>query len=152
MGAISQYISNESLVVAFATTAKIVELSRDSGILKNMAKIRSTYVGSGTYVEEALKLLDKNDYVPDRILLFSDMQVYSKGYMSSVVESVNRYLAKNKTTKFYSFDLAGYGTSIQPAQKQRVFLISGWSEKMLEYISMAEKEPFNILQEIKEKY
>lgn len=116
-----------------------------------MAKIRSTYVGSGTYVEEALKLLEKNDYVPDRILLFSDMQVYSKGYMSSVVESVNRYLAKNKT-KFYSFDLAGYGTAIQPAQKQRVFLFSGWSEKMLEYIAMAEKEPFNILQEIKEKY
>ena len=152
MGAISQYISDESRVVAFATTAKIVELSKDSGILQNMAKIRSTYVGSGTYVEEALKLLEKNDYVPDRILLFSDMQVYSKGYMSSVVESVNRYLAKNKTTKFYSFDLAGYGTAIQPAQKQRVFLFSGWSEKMLEYIAMAEKEPFNILQEIKEKY
>lgn len=151
MGAISQYISDESLVVAFATTAKIVELSKDSGIIQNMAKIRSTYVGSGTYVEEALKLLEKNDYVPDRILLFSDMQVYSKGYMSSVVESVNRYLAKNKT-KFYSFDLAGYGTSIQPAQKQRVFLFSGWSEKMLEYIAMAEKEPFNILQEIKENY
>jgi len=152
MGAISQYISDESLVVAFATTAKIVDVDRDSGIIQNMAKIRSTYVGSGTYVEEALKLLEKNDFVPDRILLFSDMQVYSKGYMSSVVESVNRYLAKNKTTKFYSFDLAGYGTSIQPAQKQRVFLFSGWSEKMLEYIAMAEKEPFNILQEIKEKY
>ena len=153
MGSISQYISDESIVVAFATTAKIVELSKDSGILQNMAKIRSTYVGSGTYVEEALKLLEKNDFVPDRILLFSDMQVYSKGwYISGVVKSVNRYLAKNKTTKFYSFDLAGYGTSIQPAQKQRVFLFSGWSEKMLEYISMAEKEPFNILQEIKEKY
>lgn len=151
MGAISQYISDESIVIAFATTAKIVELSKDSEILQNMAKIRSTYVGSGTYVEEALKLLEKNDYVPDRILLFSDMQVYSEGYMSSVVESVNRYLAKNKTI-FYSFDLAGYGTAIQPAQKQRVFLFSGWSEKMLEYIAMAEKEPFNILQEIKEKY
>ncbi len=152
MGAISQYISDESIVIAFATTAKIVELSKDSGILQNMAKIRSTYVGSGTYVEEALKLLEKNDYVPDRILLFSDMQVYSKGYMSSVVESVNRYLAKNKTTKFYSFDLAGYGTAIQPAKKQRVFLFSGWSEKMLNYISMAEKESLDILEEIKRNY
>lgn len=152
MGAISQYISDESIVIAFATTAKIVELSKDSGIIQNMAKIRSTYVGSGTYVEEALKLLEKNDYVPDRILLFSDMQVYSKGYMSSVVESVNRYLAKNKTTKFYSFDLAGYGTAIQPAQKQRVFLFSGWSEKMLNYISMTEEGGFNVIKEIKEKY
>lgn len=152
MGSISQYISDESIVVAFATTAKIVELSKDSGIIQNMETIKNTDVGGATYVEEALKLLEKNDYVPDRILLFSDMQVYSEGYMSSVVESVNRYLAKNKTTKFYSFDLAGYGTSIQPAQKQGVFLISGWTEKMLEYIAMAEKEPFNILQEIKEKY
>jgi len=80
------------------------------------------------------------------------MQVYSKGYMSSVVESVNRYLAKNKTTKFYSFDLAGYGTAIQPAQKQRVFLFSGWSEKMLNYISMTEEGGFNVIKEIKEKY
>ena len=156
MGAISQYISDESLVVAFATTAKIVELSKDSGIIQNMAKIRSTYVGSATYVEEALKLLEKNDYVPDRILLFSDMQVYSTPVyaknLSNVVHSVNRYLSLHTQTKFYSFDLAGYGTSIQPAQKQRVFLFSGWSEKMLEYISMAEKGDFNILQEIKEKY
>jgi hypothetical protein len=152
MGSIARYVSDESLVVAFGTTAKVVPLSRDSGILKNMETIKNTDVGHATYVEEALKLLEKNDYVPDRILLFSDMQVYSEGYMSSVVESVNRYLAKNKTTKFYSFDLAGYGTAIQPAQKQRVFLFSGWSEKMLEYIAMAEKEPFNILQEIKEKY
>lgn len=152
MGSIARYVSDESLVVAFGTTAKVVPLSRDSGILKNMETIKNADVGHATYVEEALKLLEKNDYVPDRILLFSDMQVYSEGYMSSVVESVNRYLAKNKTTKFYSFDLAGYGTAIQPAQKQRVFLFSGWSEKMLEYIAMAEKEPFNILQEIKEKY
>jgi hypothetical protein len=150
MGSISQYISDESIVVAFATTAKIVELSKDSGIIQNMAKIKSTNVGGATYVEEALKLLDKNDYVPDRILLFSDMQVYSEN-LSDVVHSVNRYLSQHQT-KFYSFDLAGYGTSIQPAQKQRVFLFSGWSEKMLEYIAMAEKEPFNILQEIKEKY
>ena len=42
----------------------------------------------------------------------------------------------------------GYSTCLA----QKVFLFSGWSEKMLEYIAMAEKEPFNILQEIKEKY
>ncbi len=152
MGSIARYVSDESLVVAFGTTAKVVPLSRDSGILKNMETIKNTDVGHATYVEEALKLLEKNDYVPDRILLFSDMQVYSEGYMSSVVESVNRYLAKNKTTKFYSFDLAGYGTAIQPAQKQRVFLFSGWSEKMLEYIALSEKEDFRILEEIKKNY
>lgn len=152
MGSIARYVSDESLVVAFGTTAKVVPLSRDSGILKNMETIKNTNVGYATYVEEALKLLEKNDYVPDRILLFSDMQVYSEGYMSSVVESVNRYLAKNKTTKFYSFDLAGYGTAIQPAQKQRVFLFSGWSEKMLEYIALSEKEDFRILEEIKKNY
>jgi hypothetical protein len=152
MGSIARYVSDESLVVAFGTTAKVVPLSRDSGILKNMETIKNTDVGHATYVEEALKLLEKNDYVPDRILLFSDMQVYSEGYMSSVVESVNRYLAKNKTTKFYSFDLAGYGTAIQPAQKQRVFLFSGWSEKMLNYIDMVEKEDFRILEEIKKNY
>lgn len=151
MGSISQYISDESLVVAFGTTAKVVPLSRDSGILKNMETIKNTDVGYATYVEKALKLLEKNDYVPDRILLFSDMQVYSKN-LSNVVHSVNRYLSLHTQTKFYSFDLAGYGTAIQPAQKQRVFLFSGWTEKILEYISMAEKEPFNILQEIKEKY
>lgn len=151
MGSISQYISDESLVVAFGTTAKVVPLSRDSGILKNMETIKNTNVGYATYVEEALKLLEKNDYVPDRILLFSDMQVYSKN-LSNVVHSVNRYLSLHTQTKFYSFDLAGYGTAIQPAQKQRVFLFSGWSEKMLNYISMTEEGGFNVIKEIKEKY
>jgi len=31
-------------------------------------------------------------------------------------------------------------------------VLCGWSEKMLEYIAMAEKEPFNILQYIEENY
>ena len=72
-------------MVAFATTAKIVELSKDSGIIQNMETIKNTDVGGATYVEEALKLLEQNDYVPDRILLFSDMQVYSENLSDAVV-------------------------------------------------------------------
>lgn len=152
MGAISQYISDESLVVAFATTAKIVELSRDSGIIQNMAKIRSTYVGSGTYVEEALKLLEKNDYVPDRILLFSDMQVYSQSGTDTARKSISHYLENHGHPFFYSFDLAGYGSSVQPLWKKGVTLFSGWSEKMLNYIALSEKEGLNIIEEIKRNY
>jgi hypothetical protein len=152
MGAIANYISDNSLVIAFASSAKKVLLDLDRGILKNMETIKSTDVGMSTYVEEAIELLEKSDFEPNRILLFSDMQVYSQSGSDNARGSINGYLQRHGRPYFYSFDLAGYGTAIQPAQKQRVFLFSGWSEKMLEYIAMAEKEPFNILQEIKEKY
>lgn len=150
MGSISQYISDESLVVAFGTTAKVVPLSRDSGILKNMETIKNTNVGYATYVEEALKLLEKND--PDRILLFSDMQVYSQYGSDNARKSISHYLEAHGHPHFYSFDLAGYGTSVQPLRKKNVFMFSGWSEKMLNYIDMVEKEDFRILEEIKKNY
>ena len=41
MGAISNYISDNSLVIGFASHAKVVNLDKDAGILENMDKIQN---------------------------------------------------------------------------------------------------------------
>lgn len=152
LGAISHMISDDSLVIAFADTAEKVALERDGSIFENMKRIQNTEVGYSTYVEEAMELLEKSEFYPDRILLFSDMQVYSEYGDSNAVRSINRYLENHNRPYFYSFDLAGYGTSVQPLWKKGVTLFSGWSEKMLNYIALSEKEGLNIIEEIKHNY
>jgi len=152
MGAISNYISDNSLVIGFASHAKVVNLDKDAGILENMDKIQKLPVGHATYIEEAMELLEKSEFQPDRILLFSDMQVYSQYGSSNARKSISRYLETHGHPKFYSFDLAGYGSSVQPLWKKGVTLFSGWSEKMLNYIALSEKEGLNIIEEIKRNY
>jgi len=152
LGAISHMISDDSLVIAFADTAEKVVLERDGSIFKNMKRIQNTKVGCSTYVEEAMELLEKSGFKPNRILLFSDMQVYSQSGTDTARKSISHYLENHGHPFFYSFDLAGYGTSVQNMHKKGIVLFSGWSEKMLNYISMVEKEGFNVIKEIKEKY
>jgi hypothetical protein len=105
-----------------------------------------------TYVEEAIELLEKSDFEPNRILLFSDMQVYSQSGSDNARRSISHYLETHNHPHFYSFDLAGYGSSVQPLWKKGVTLFSGWSEKMLNYIALSEKEGLNIIEEIKHNY
>ena len=99
-----------------------------------------------------MELLEKSEFQPDRILLFSDMQVYSQYGSDNARKSISRYLETHNYPKFYSFDLAGYGSSVQPLWKKGVTLFSGWSEKMLNYIALSEKEGLNIIEEIKRNY
>ena len=152
MGAVSHMISDKSLVIAFASTAEEVPLDKDGSIFENLERIENTETGYATYIEEAIVKLENSGFKPDRILLFSDMQVYSQYGSDNARGSINGYLQRHGRPYFYSFDLAGYGTSVQPLRKKNVFMFSGWSEKMLNYIDMVEKEDFRILEEIKKNY
>ena len=129
LGAISHMISDDSLVIAFADTAEKVALDKDGSIFENMKKVKNTKVGYSTYVEEAMELLEKSEFEPDRILLFSDMQVYSQYGSDNARKSISHYLETHNHPKFYSFDLAGYGSSVQPLWKKGVTLFSGWSRE-----------------------
>ena len=61
---------------------------------------------------------------------------------STVAEKVLEYRQKvNPKCFFYSFDLAGYGTLQIPEGVKRTALIAGWSDKILKFIPMFEKDP-----------
>lgn len=152
IGAISHMISDNAIVIAFASMAKKVLLDKDGSLFENMKKIQETDTGYATYVEEAMELLEKSEFKTDRILLFSDMQVYSQSGTDTARSSISHYLENHGHPFFYSFDLAGYGTSVQNMRKKGIILFSGWSEKMLNYIAMVEKGNFEILEEIKRNY
>ena len=81
----------------------------------------------------------------DRIIIFSDMQVYDSNRgsypgmdMGLAHKATERYKRKiNPKVWIHSVDLAGYGTS-QIAPNGRLNLISGWHDSILNYIKLVE--------------
>ncbi len=90
-------------------------------------------------------LIEQREHV-DRILLFSDMQLWKSedylyhvcGQAASLKDSYNRYKNINPDVKMYLFDLSGYGTVQIPPHDKSVVTVSGWSEKIFKYINATE--------------
>lgn len=150
MGSIANEMSENAVVIAFATDAKSVPLSTRNSVISNMKQIENTHVGGSTYAEKAMKLLKMSDTEVDRIILLSDMQCYSQSSHGETVQYLlNQYRKKYPNTYMYSIDLAGYGTTLFPSnQENKNILISGWSEKIFEFIDVFEKDRSTQIREI----
>lgn len=137
LGAMAFRKAEESVVIGFGSEARTAKLNPTDSILTNLEKIRKMDVG---YATEAHKLFDKlGNTIVDRIIIISDMQCYG-GYGDAVLR--NKYKAYQKinpNVKLYSFNIAPYGTS-QFAQSDNVTQINGWSDKIIDYISLTENK------------
>jgi len=96
--------------------------------------------GGGTDLTLPLrKILNLPDKV-DRLILLSDNEINSGwygGYQRTCQPLADEY-RKNKNPDFWvhAIDLQGYGT--QQFIGKNTNIIAGWSEKVLEFISLAE--------------
>lgn len=114
--AAAMFQSQDADVVAFASTARKMELSKNDSILTNQSKIAKANVGGGTSLHAAFRAItDVNEY--DNIVIFSDMQVHDdaktplKGYKGNV----------------FSVNLAAYEAQLQTVGS-RFYAIGGWSD------------------------
>jgi len=148
--AIAFKICDNSITSVFGETFAIVPVSKKSTILDNMKRFFTTNVGHSTNGFLALKWLLENEIKVDRILLFSDMQLYQSSEWrgeGSIAELLREYRQTiNSKTKFYSFDLAGYGTLKVP--EAETYLIAGWSEKVLNFIDLNEKKGISAVKKV----
>lgn len=136
MGAISHYISDESVVIPFSESAKIVPLSKNNSIISNLEKISRTYNGSSTNTWLAIqKLLDENIKV-DRILNFTDMQSYGAREVNAVLNEYRKRI--NPNVWFYDINLAGYGTCEADPHNPRNINLAGWTPQILNFIQANE--------------
>ena len=106
---------------------------------------------------KAFKEIDKAGVPVDRIIIFSDMQTYGEETRMyrpfGTSDNPQGWVANYKKTKnsklwVHSIDLAGYGTT--KVVGDRVNLIAGWSEKVLDYISQVEEGGQTLLKAIEE--
>jgi hypothetical protein len=144
LGMLMQSKSKNVVSGIFGDTWKIMSLpGRDV-----LAKVDALYrregeVGYSTNGYLVLKDLVDRTYVADKIMLFTDVQLWdSRTNNASATNTIAYQWAAYKKiapkAKLYLFDLAGYGNTPLQVEKNGVHLIAGFSDKVFDVMDAME--------------
>lgn len=144
MMAIANYICKEAITSTFDTSFRLCPMSTNGGIMLNAAQVSIT--GGGTDITLPIRYLINNKIYVDRIIMLSDNEI-NYGYKRTCQSYVEEYKKKvNPNVWVHAIDMQGYGT--QQFCGTGVNIISGWSEKTLEFISTIENGTKDLRMEI----
>ncbi|WP_035647202.1 TROVE domain-containing protein [Flavobacterium sp. ASV13] len=124
----------------FGDRWKIINMPKRS-ILANVNEYykREGEVGYATNGHLVLEDLISRKEIVDKVMLFTDVQMWNNAYTKdSFANSWNRYKKIAPNAKLYLFDLAGYGQSPINIEKNDVYLIAGWSDKVFDVLNVLE--------------
>lgn len=136
---------------AFADDFEFVRAHSQTPTLELQQRIASAKVGGSTNGYKVFRDLRQKGKAYDRIMLFTDMQLWnSNSYYSDTTfkdewEAYKEEVAPEAS--LYLVDLQSYGDLVIPEGAEDVYNISGWSEKVIDFIQYAENEG-EIIQEI----
>ena len=150
-GSMSSHICDNSIVSVFAEDFNLPRIS--GNVLEDALALKDINVGGATFAWKILDYLLNKQVIVDRILLFSDMQIYGGSYsrvggmdFEGLYNKYNHIV--NPHVKLYCFDLSGYGTQIMKQNDKSVVNISGWSERVLDFIKMNEVDAGSMIKAI----
>lgn len=169
LGMIANKFCGHTITGMFGDIWKVVPMTKSSGILRSALEMheREGEVGYSTNGYKVIDYLLENDIEVDRIMIFTDCQMWdSEGYGRvrsryplfgrrnddiSFSERFLRYQRKYPGVKLYCFDLSGYGNVMIPQKTKNVCLIGGWSDRVFDFINNFEKiqESNIVISEIK---
>jgi 60 kDa SS-A/Ro ribonucleoprotein len=136
---------NDTDVLAFASNAVWVDNVNPHD---SLSTIRSTIMGAtsgGTNFHAVFELAKRSGRAYDRVIILSDEQGWVGYYTPE--KALNEYKkATGADPHIYSVDLAGYGTSQFDTNK--VYLLSGFSEKMFDVMAQLEEDRQALIREI----
>jgi hypothetical protein len=124
----------------FGDKWKIINMPKRS-VLSNVNEYykREGEVGYSTNGYLVIEDLINRKECIDKVMLFTDVQMWnSENTNHTFANSWNRYKAIAPNAKLYLFDLAGYGHAPINMQKNDVYLIAGWSDKVFEVLHALE--------------
>lgn len=134
LAVIASHICENAIVYAFDTGIHKVQISSRGGIIQTAKSV--TFYGGGTNLALPLLEMLKNRIKADRLLMFSDNMI-NYGYKNTCETLAGQYRSQlNPNLWVHAVDLVGYGT--QQFVGARTNIIAGWSEKVLEFIQLAE--------------
>jgi len=148
LGAAASKFCDEAIIIPFGDHAITMNFPQRSSVFDNMDKLYRSGVGMSTYLEKAFREIDKAGLKPDRIIIFSDMQTYGDGGYCQ--DNPQAWVANHRKTNpklwVHSIDLAGHGTT--KVHGNKVNLIAGWSDKVVEFIGQVEEGGSGLVQTI----
>jgi len=147
LGVIASRVCDESIFLTFDTEVYPQTVSKRGGILPQVRNIPVR--GGGTYMQKPFLYLRDGNIRVDRIIVLSDNQCNCthSGSGTAFQKHANAYRKKlNPDCWIHGIDLQGYGT--QQFTGERTNVISGWSEKVLEFITLAESGVDSLMERI----
>lgn len=135
---------------AFASGFKTFRFHKDTPTLERARRIRDEDIGMATNGWKAIEWARVNEKEFDRFILVTDMQIWDSTFMTkrSVREEFSSYREEvENDTMLYMIDLSSYGDLVTPERAENVRNISGWNEKVIDYIESVEN-PGEIIDEI----
>ncbi len=120
----------------FGDAWKIINMP-SGNILANVDEYyrREGEVGYSTNGYKVIDDLIQRKVKMDKILIFTDCQMWnSSGNNLSIEASWLSYKEFAPEARLYLFDLAGYGQMPLQVEKNDVFLVAGWSDKVFEVL------------------
>ena len=137
LGLIANRICEDSIFYTFNNNINKWALSHRSGILQTVTESR---VGGGTAMQLPFRKMIDDRIQADRIIILSDNECNNySGYWNKPVQNLAdeyRKLTGNDIW-VHAIDLQGYGTQQFYGSKTNV--IAGWSEKVFDFIKLAEQ-------------
>lgn len=178
MGSMVNGFSDKGITGIFGNHWKEIELDQSKPLTSTWEMHRrGNEVGLSTNGYEVIKSLLESRRKVDRILFFTDCQMYGNDFEECKNDNNNWYHQEderchetgrsfgdfirqyreeiNKDLKLYFFDLSGQGSCLVPEQDPQTMIVGGWSEKLFDVIPTFEggEEARNALEErIKNKY
>ena len=139
LGMIANRICENAILYTFDTSIKKYDVSHRNGIL--YTTIHSNMHGGGTNMSLPFQKMIKDHVKCDRVIILSDNEVNS-GYSWYGHKTVQALADEYRSTTgndiwVHAIDLQGYGT--QQFHGAKTNIIAGWSEKVFDFILLAEQ-------------
>lgn len=150
LAVLASKICDEYMVLAFNNSLEIKNISSKSPILSTALQLKSAYGGTSLQLQIE-HMIDKNIYA-DRLIMISDNEINGSWY-SGFKETCQIFVDKyrntiNKNLYVHAIDLQGYGTQQFIGTKTNIIVMPGWSEKVLDFIGLAEEGTTTIIKTI----
>lgn len=135
LGFIANKICEDAIVYTFNYNAKKLDVSSRTGIL--YASVHASNPGGCTNMSAPFVDITNKKIDCDRVIILSDNEV-NWGGKATIQAYADQYRKEmNKNIWVHAIDLAGYGT--QQFIGDHTNIIAGWSEKVLDFIRIAEE-------------
>lgn len=134
LGMIASKVCENTYFYTFDDSIRQVPVSSRTPILE---KVFSSACGGGTRMELPFQKMISDNIKADRIIVISDNQC--NGWFRNPIQKLADDYRKTTGNNIWvhAIDLQGYGT--QQFHGSRTNIIAGWSEKVIDFIMMAEK-------------
>ena len=128
----------------FASDWKAVDMSSESILQSTVDMIsREGEVGYATNGYKVIEWLIQEHREMDKVMLFTDCQLWNSclwnpnAHLAEYWDRYKREVAPH--ARLYIFDLAGYGQSPISMERDDVFCIAGWSDKVFDILAAVER-------------